>query len=215
MCRPIKNVGGLGGTPQGVGGRLAAMAAAGEIDQAVADGSVVVAAAKLETFSGHCTGGGPARRLIRGGKWTAAAAVNGTFADEADTSGLVLSIIKSEEGSPASIVLFKPNSPVVDKRMTIPEGAGGLIKGAAFGRSHVITEESASITSLGDRTFEITFIRKLVKNEMGFKTLVPGLQEGKVFQMTVESGDDGDKLVAWLSEHGKTSFEADYRQEAD
>ena len=64
MSRPIKNVGGLGGTPQGVGGRLSAMAAAGEIDKNVADGSLVVAAAKLERFSGHCTGGGPARRCV-------------------------------------------------------------------------------------------------------------------------------------------------------
>ena len=140
-------------------------------------------------------------RLIRAGKWAAAATVNGTFTDEVDTSGLVLSVIKSEESNPASIVLFKPDLPVVDKRMTIPEGSVGLIKGAAFGRSHVLTEESAHITSLGDRAFEITFIRKLIKNEMGFKTLVPGLQEGKAFQLTVESSDDGDKLVAWLSEH--------------
>ena len=60
----MKNIGGLGGTPHAVCGRLAAMAAAGEIEKNVADHSVVVAAAKLETFSGHCTGGGPARRCV-------------------------------------------------------------------------------------------------------------------------------------------------------
>ena len=149
----------------------------------------------------------PIVRLLRAGKWTVAATVNGTFRDEVDTSGLVLSVIKSEESNPASIVLFKPDSPVVDERMTIPEGFIGLMKGAAFGRSHVLTEESAHIKSLGDRTFEITFIRKLIKNELGFNTLVPGLQEGKAFQLTIESGDDGDKLVEWLSEHAKNHHE--------
>jgi len=216
---------GNNGAPMGVTGRLTAMAAAGKIDKIAALEGAVVVAAELTSFSSKYTGGGPIRRLARGGKWLVASAVNGTFSDFDDTSGMVLSIVNMGDLSNPAIVLFKPEQQgedgvpqplVVDTRMTIP--AGGLISGGlatiTIGREHYLTVESSNITACRGteeeaqpRTFEITVVRRLLKNDIGLKTLVPALVQGKAFKLVVADGVDGDKLVAWLEEHAKNHKE--------
>jgi len=203
----------------GVTGRLTAMAAAGKIEKIAAQEGAVMVAAELTSFSSKYTGGGPIRRLARGGKWLVASAVNGTFRDFDDTSGMVLSIVNmTGDLSNPAIVLFKPEQQemgeegvppplVIDTRMTIP--ASGMINALAtitIGREHYLTVESSNITACKEeepRTFEITVVRRLLKNDVGLKTLVPALHQGKAFKFVVADGVDGDKLVTWLEEHAK------------
>merc|ERR1712085_80522 len=100
-------------------------------------------------------------------------------------------------------------------RMTIP--AGGLISDGlatiTIGREHYLTVESSNITACRGteeetpRTFEITVVRRLLKNDIGLKTLVPALVQGKAFKLVVADGVDGDKLVTWLEEHAKNHKE--------
>jgi len=212
---------GNNGAPMGVTGRLTAMAAAGKIDKIAALEGAVMVAAELASFSSKYTGGGPIRRLARGGKWLVASAVNGTFSDFDDTSGMVLSIINMGDLNNPAIVLFHPEQIgeegvpqplVIDTRMTIPSG-GFITNGLAtitIGRDHYLTAESSNITACGKeepRTFEITVVRRLLKNDVGLKTLVPALHQGKAFKLVVADGLDGDKLVTWLEEHAKNHKE--------
>lgn len=214
------------GGPRGPAGRLVAMAAKGEIDKCVAEDGAIIVAAELSSFSGNYTGGGPIRRLRRGVNWLISGAVRGdfTFTDVEDKSGLILAVIKMGEASKSpGIVLFKPTASdkpedlVVDQRMTLPAGTVGLVT-EQFGGSHVLTEESAHITAVpaggGDRTFEITFLRKWIREEMGLAPSIKeqlmtdaGLKQGKAFKLEVATGEDGDKLVAWLADRAKDALD--------